>query len=40
MLGGVKVRNVKTGELTDLPISGLFFAIGETIRQGFTIFDK
>ncbi|KIY98533.1 thioredoxin reductase (NADPH) [Monoraphidium neglectum] len=28
MLGGVKVRNVKTGELTDLPISGLFFAIG------------
>jgi thioredoxin reductase (NADPH) len=28
LLGGVKVRNVKTGEITDLPVAGLFFAIG------------
>jgi len=27
-LGGVKVRNLKTNEVTDLPLSGLFFAIG------------
>eukprot|EP00887_Chlorella_sp_A99_P006133 scaffold22.g6133.t1 len=27
-LGGVKIRNVKTGEITDLPCAGLFFAIG------------
>lgn len=29
LLGGVKVRNLKTNELTDLPLAGLFFAIGE-----------
>ena len=28
LLGGVKVRNVKTNEITDLPVAGLFFAIG------------
>lgn len=28
LLGGAKVRNVKTGEVTDLPLAGLFFAIG------------
>ncbi|KAJ4842121.1 nineteen complex- protein [Turnera subulata] len=27
-LGGVKVKNVVTGEVSDLPASGLFFAIG------------
>jgi len=27
-LGGVKLRNLKTGEVEDLPLSGLFFAIG------------
>lgn len=27
-LGGVKLRNLKTGEVTDLELSGLFFAIG------------
>jgi thioredoxin reductase len=29
LLGGVKVKNLKSGEITDLPLSGLFFAIGE-----------
>lgn len=28
LLAGVKIRNVKTGEVRDLPINGLFFAIG------------
>ena len=28
MLGGAKVQNLKTGEITDLPLAGLFFAIG------------
>jgi thioredoxin reductase (NADPH) len=28
LLGGVKVQNVKTQEVTDLPLAGLFFAIG------------
>ncbi|KAG0467896.1 hypothetical protein HPP92_017224 [Vanilla planifolia] len=27
-LGGVKLRNIATGDLTDLAVSGLFFAIG------------
>jgi thioredoxin reductase (NADPH) len=27
-LGGLKVQNVKTGEVTDLKVGGLFFAIG------------
>ncbi|GBF95837.1 NADPH dependent thioredoxin reductase [Raphidocelis subcapitata] len=28
LLGGVKVRNLKTDKLTDLPLAGVFFAIG------------
>jgi Pyridine nucleotide-disulphide oxidoreductase len=28
LLGGAKVRNVKTGEVRDVPMAGLFFAIG------------
>lgn len=28
LLGGVKVQNIKTQEVTDLPLGGLFFAIG------------
>uniref|UniRef100_A0A7C9DZG8 Thioredoxin-disulfide reductase n=3 Tax=Opuntia streptacantha TaxID=393608 RepID=A0A7C9DZG8_OPUST len=28
VLGGVKVKNVVTGEISDLKVSGLFFAIG------------
>lgn len=28
LLGGVKVQNVKTHEVTDVPLAGLFFAIG------------
>lgn len=28
LLGGIKVRNLKTGEISDIKIAGLFFAIG------------
>lgn len=28
MLAGLKIANLKTGEVTDLPVAGLFFAIG------------
>lgn len=28
LLGGMKVQNVKTGEVSDVPVNGLFFAIG------------
>ncbi len=28
LLGGAKIRNLKTNELTDVPLSGIFFAIG------------
>ncbi|WIA09852.1 hypothetical protein OEZ85_010066 [Tetradesmus obliquus] len=28
LLGGVKVQNVKSNEVTDVPLAGLFFAIG------------
>ena len=28
LLGGVKVKNVVSGEVSDLKVSGLFFAIG------------
>lgn len=28
LLGGIKVENVNTGEVTDIPVNGLFFAIG------------
>ncbi len=30
MLGSITLRNVKTGELTDFPIDGLFYGIGHT----------
>ena len=35
MLGGLVVRNVKTGELKELPVSGLFFAIGHEPASRF-----
>ena len=35
MLGGLVVRNVKTGELKELPVSGLFFAIGHEPASKF-----
>ena len=35
MLGGLAVRNVKTGELRELPVSGLFFAIGHEPASKF-----
>ena len=28
LLGGLKVKNIVTGEVSDLKVSGLFFAIG------------
>lgn len=28
LLGGLKIKNIKTGEITDVPVAGLFFAIG------------
>lgn len=28
LLGGIKVQNVKTQDVSDVPVSGLFFAIG------------
>ena len=28
LLGGLVVKNVKTGETKEVPLSGLFFAIG------------
>jgi thioredoxin reductase (NADPH) len=31
-LAGLKLRNVKTGELSDLPVTGLFIAIGHDPR--------
>lgn len=35
LLGGVKVRNVKTGATTDVPLGGLFFAIGHEPATAF-----
>ncbi|PNW81428.1 hypothetical protein CHLRE_07g355600v5 [Chlamydomonas reinhardtii] len=35
LLGGVKVKDVVTGELHDLPVSGLFFAIGHQPATAF-----
>jgi thioredoxin reductase (NADPH) len=35
LLGGVKVKNVKTGEVTDVPLAGLFFAIGHEPATAF-----
>ena len=35
MLGGLAVRNVKTGELQEVPVSGLFFAIGHEPASKF-----
>lgn len=34
-LGGVKVKNVQTGKVTDLPLAGLFFAIGHEPASKF-----
>uniref|UniRef100_A0A7S0RRT3 Thioredoxin reductase n=1 Tax=Chlamydomonas leiostraca TaxID=1034604 RepID=A0A7S0RRT3_9CHLO len=35
LLGGVKVKNVVSGEVTDLPVNGLFFAIGHKPATDF-----
>jgi thioredoxin reductase (NADPH) len=35
LLSGVKVKNVKTGDITDLEINGLFFAIGHEPASKF-----
>ena len=35
MLGGLAVKNVKTGEVKDVPVSGLFFAIGHEPASKF-----
>ncbi|KAL4858612.1 Thioredoxin reductase 2 [Chlorella vulgaris] len=34
-LGGVRLKNLKTGELRDLPLAGLFFAIGHEPATAF-----
>lgn len=35
MLGGLKIQDVKTKEVRDLPVSGLFFAIGHEPASKF-----
>ena len=35
LLGGLAVKNVKTGEVKDVPVSGLFFAIGHEPASKF-----
>lgn len=35
MLGGLMVKNVKTGDLKEVPVSGLFFAIGHEPASKF-----
>lgn len=35
LMTGVKVKNLKTGEITDLPCRGLFMAIGHQPNTGF-----
>ena len=35
LLGGLKVRNVQSGEVRDLPVNGLFFAIGHEPASQF-----
>lgn len=35
LLGGLKVKNLKTGKITDLPVNGLFFAIGHEPASKF-----
>lgn len=35
MLGGLRVKNIKTGQTRDLPVSGLFFAIGHEPASKF-----
>lgn len=35
LLGGIKVKNVVTGEVTSLDVSGLFFAIGHKPATDF-----
>ncbi|KAK9820033.1 hypothetical protein WJX72_005304 [[Myrmecia] bisecta] len=35
LLGGLKVKDLKTGKIRDLPVSGLFFAIGHEPASKF-----
>lgn len=35
LLGGLKVKNMVTGEVQDLPVNGLFFAIGHKPATDF-----
>ncbi|KAG2494363.1 hypothetical protein HYH03_007420 [Edaphochlamys debaryana] len=35
LLGGAKIKNVVTGEVTDLPLAGIFFAIGHQPATAF-----
>ena len=35
LLGGLAVKNVKTGETKEVPVSGLFFAIGHEPASKF-----
>ena len=35
LLGGLAVKNVETGEVKDVPVSGLFFAIGHEPASKF-----
>ncbi len=35
MLGALAVRNVKTGDVKEVPVSGLFFAIGHEPASSF-----
>eukprot|EP00884_Botryococcus_braunii_P010317 jgi/Botrbrau1/19287/Bobra.0073s0030.1 len=35
LLGGIKVKNLKTGEVTDIEVAGLFFAIGHVPASEF-----
>ena len=35
LLGGLAVKNVKTGEVKEVPVSGLFFAIGHEPASKF-----
>lgn len=35
LLGGVKLKNVVTGEVSDLPLNGIFFAIGHEPATAF-----
>ena len=35
MLGALAIRNVKTGDVKEVPVSGLFFAIGHEPASSF-----